>query len=64
MKNINIKNTELQLYKRENSKIWQIKFKLPLKKAKRISSGTRILSEAKKIAIKKFKSLSLENLFF
>ena len=62
MKNILIKNNQLQLYKRENSKIWQIKLKLPYKKALRISSGTTILNEAKKIAVIKYESLSLDNL--
>ena len=62
MKNINLREKQLQLYKRENSKIWQIKIKQPLKKAKRISSGTAILGEAKKIAVKKYKLLNFENL--
>jgi len=62
MKNILIKNNQLQLYKRENSKIWQIKIKLPYKKALRISSGTTILNEAKKIAAIKYEFLSLDNL--
>ena len=62
MKNIKLKEDQLQLYKRENSKIWQIKIKLPFKKALRISSGTTIINEAKKIALKKYKFLSLSNL--
>ncbi len=62
MKNIKLKEDQLQLYKRENSKIWQIKIKLPFKKALRISSGTTIIDEAKKIALKKYKFLSLSNL--
>jgi len=62
MKNIKLKDGQLQLYKRENSKIWQIKLKLPFKKALRMTSGTTITDEAKKIALKKYKFLSLKNL--
>ena len=51
MKKINLKNDQLQLYKRENSKVWQIKLKLPRQKAIRKSSGSKILEEAKKTAI-------------
>ena len=51
MKKINLKNDQLQLYKRENSKVWQIKLKLPRQKAIRKSSGSKILEEAKKIAL-------------
>jgi len=61
MKKISLKKNHLQLYKRENSKIWQIKIKLPLKKALRVSSGTSVLKEAKEIANKKYDLLSLEN---
>ena len=62
MKKIFLKKNHLQLYKRENSKIWQIKIKLPQIAAMRVSSGTSELTEAKKIAHKKYKLLSLENL--
>jgi len=62
MKNIKLKEDQLKLYKREHSKIWQIKIKLPFKKALRLSSGTTIIDEAKKIALKKYKFLSLSNL--
>ena len=62
MKNIKLKKGQLQLYKRENSKIWQIKIKLPFRKALRISSGTTITNEAKEIALKKYNFLSLNNL--
>ena len=51
MKKINLKKDHLQIYKRENSKFWQIKIKLPNKKSSRKTSGTKILEEAKKIAI-------------
>ena len=51
MKKINLKNDQLQIYKRENSKAWQIKLKLPRQKAIRKSSGSKILEEAKKTAL-------------
>ena len=51
MKKINLKNDQLQVYKRENSKVWQIKLKLPRQKAIRKSSGSKILEEAKKTAL-------------
>ena len=62
MPNIKIKGKNLELYKRENSKIWQIKIKLPFKKAIRVSSGSLILKEAKIIANKKYEYLNLDNL--
>ena len=52
MKKINLKKDHLQIYKRENSNFWQIKIKLPNEKSKRITSGTKILEEAKNIANK------------
>ena len=61
MKKISLKKNHLQLYKRENSKIWQIKIKLPYKKALRLSSGTSVLKEAKEIANKKYDLLNIEN---
>ena len=61
MKKILLKKNHLYLYKRENSNIWQIKIKLPYEKALRVSSRTYVLKEAKKIANKKYKLLSLEN---
>ena len=51
MRKINLKNDLLQIYKRENSKAWQIKLKLPRQKAIRKSSGSKILEEAKKTAL-------------
>ena len=51
MKKINLKKDQLQIYKRENSKAWQIKLKLPRQKAIRKSSGSKILEEAKKTAL-------------
>ena len=57
MKKINLKNDQLQVYKRENSKVWQIKLKLPRQKAIRKSSGSKILEEAKKIALDIYKKI-------
>jgi len=51
MKKINLKDDQLQVYKRENSNVWQIKLKFPRQKAIRKSSGSKILEEAKKIAL-------------
>ena len=51
MKKLNLKKDHLQIYKRENSKFWQIKIKLPKQKSIRKNSGTKILEEAKKIAL-------------
>ena len=61
MDKINLREKQLQLYKRENSNIWQIKLKLPYKKALRLSSGTSLLNEAKIIAFKKYRTLNLGN---
>ena len=61
MKKISLKKNHLQLYKRENSKIWQIKIKLPHKKALRVSSRMSVLKEAKEIANKKYDLLNLKN---
>ena len=55
MKIVNLKSGHIQLYKRENSKFWQIKIKLPNQKSIRRTSGTNILKEAKRIAINKYK---------
>ena len=41
-----LKSGHIKLYKRENSKFWQMKIKLPKQKAIRSSSGTKILKEA------------------
>ena len=55
MKKINLKKDQLQIYKRENSNVWQIKLKIPRQKAIRKSSGSKILEEAKKIALDVYK---------
>mgnify|MGYP001279080066 FL=1 len=54
MKKLNLKKDHLQIYKRENSEFWQIKIKLPRQKSIRKTSGTKILEEAKKIALKNY----------
>ena len=61
---MNLKNLKLghiKLYKRENSKFWQMKIKLPKQKAIRSSSGTKILKEAEKIALNNYSLLNREN---
>ena len=61
MKKINLKDDQLQLYKRENSNLWQIKLKLPRKKAIRKTSGSKILEEAKIIALEMYSKISKSN---
>jgi len=56
-----LKSGHIKLYKRENSKYWQMKIKLPKLKAIRSSTGTRILQDAKKIALKNFLTLNKDN---
>ena len=56
-----LKSGHIKLYKRENSKFWQIKIKLPKQKAIRSSSGTKILKEAEKIALNNYSLLNKEN---
>ena len=46
-----LKSGHIKLYKRENSKYWQMKVKLPKLKAIRSSTGSKILKDAEKIAI-------------
>ena len=55
MKKINLKKDHLQIYKRENSEFWQIKIKIPNQKSIRKTSGTKILEDAKKIALNAYK---------
>ena len=47
-----LKAGHIKLYKRENSKYWQMKVKLPKLKAIRSTTGSKILKEAKNIALK------------
>ena len=55
-----LKSGHIKLYKRENSKFWQMKIKLPKQKAIRSSSGTKILKEAEKIALNNYSLLNKE----
>ena len=61
MKSKFLKSNHIKLYKRENSKYWQMKIKLPKQKAIRSSTGSKILKESEKIALKYYSSLSIEN---
>ncbi len=56
-----LKSGHIKLYKRENSKYWQMKVKLPKLKAIRSSTGSKILKDAEKIALKYYSSISLKN---
>ena len=51
---VNLKSGHIQIYKRENSKFWQMKLKYPKEKAIRLSTGTKILNDAKKIALDQY----------
>ena len=53
-----LKSGHIKLYKRENSKYWQMKIKLPKIKAIRSSTGSKILKDAESIALKYYSSLS------
>jgi len=44
-----LKSGHIKLYKRENSKFWQMKIKLPKLKAIRSSTGSKILKDAETI---------------
>ena len=61
MKSKSLKSNHIKLYKRENSEYWQMKIKLPKQKAIRSSTGSKILKESEKIALKYYSSLSIEN---
>jgi len=52
-----LKSGHIKLYKRENSNYWQMKIKLPRQKSLRSSTGTKILKEAEKIALKYYSGL-------
>jgi len=54
MKIVNLKSGHIQIYKRENSNFWQIKLKYPKEKAIRLSTGTKILNDAKKISLDQY----------
>ena len=53
-----LKSGHIKLYKRENSNYWQMKLKFPRLKAIRSSTGSKILKDAEKIALKNYFSLS------
>ena len=59
MKSIFLESGHIKLYKRENSQYWQMKLKLPKQRAIRSSTGSRILKEAKKIALKNYSSFGI-----
>ena len=61
MKSIFLESGHIKLYKRENSQYWQMKLKLPKQKAIRSSTGSKILKEAKKIALKNYSSFENSN---
>ena len=53
-----LKSGHIKLYKRENSKYWQMKVKMPKLKAIRSSTGSKILKDAEKIALQYYSSFS------
>jgi len=61
MKSKFLKSKHIKLYKRENSQYWQMKLKLPKQRAIRSSTGSKILKEAKKIALKNYSSFGISN---
>ena len=61
MKSIFLESGHIKLYKRENSQYWQMKLKLPKQRAIRSSTGSKILKEAKKIALKNYSSFEMSN---
>ena len=61
MNSIFLESGHIKLYKRENSQYWQMKLKLPKQRAIRSSTGSKILKEAKKIALKNYSSFGISN---
>ena len=61
MKSIFLESGHIKLYKRENSQYWQMKLKLPKQRAIRSSTGSKILKEAKKIALKNYSSFGISH---
>ena len=61
MKSIFLESGHIKLYKRENSQYWQMKLKLPKQRAIRSSTGSKIIKEAKKIALKNYSSFGISN---
>ena len=60
MENILLHNEHIKLYKRKNSKFWQMRIKPPKEKAIRESTGCKSLKDAKEIATRKYYTLSNE----
>tara|TARA_Y100001970_G_scaffold288890_1_gene417586 strand:- start:571 stop:1719 length:1149 start_codon:yes stop_codon:yes gene_type:complete len=58
MKSKLLKSGHIKLYKRENSNYWQMKIKLPKIKSIRTSTGSKILNDAEKIALKYYSTLT------
>ena len=58
-----LKSNQIKLYKRENSKYWQMKIKLPKQQAVRSSTGFKTLKDAEQIAIKSFISIVMFSIF-
>ena len=58
-----LKSGHVKLYKRENSKYWQMKIKMPKQQAIRLSTGSKILKESEKISLKYYASISTDNRF-
>ncbi len=56
-KDITLHNGHIRIYKRENSKFWQMRIKAPKEKAIRESTGCRSLKDAKDIATRKYELL-------
>jgi len=56
-----LKSNQIKLYKRENSKYWQMKIKLPKQQAVRSSTGFKTLKDAEQIAIKNYSFLKKKN---
>ena len=60
MKYIILQNGHIKIYKRENSRYWQMRIKPPKKKALRESTGCKLLKDAKDIATNRYKILTFE----
>ena len=60
MKYIILHNGHIKIYKRENSKYWQMRIKAPRRKAIRESTGCKILKDAKSIATNRYNTLTFE----
>ena len=63
MKDILLHNGHIKIYKRENSKFWQMRIKPPKEKAFRESSGCKSLKDAKEIALKKYNDIISKKTF-